>query len=476
MRNLISRWLIVWAVGWSLSCASSAEANEEQAVAIGSRVEMFVDRWLIDASRSKGVTHQLHPPVRREIVLTTDKPWEGSASAYFTVFKDGSRYRMYYRGSLPGEDHSENQVTCYAESTDGIHFTRPNLGLHESQGSTANNIILRGVNSHNFAPFRDENPDAKPDERYKALAGLGGQLYAFVSSDAIHWKKLLDAPVLTEGTFDSQNVAFWDQSQQTYLAYSRYFTGGGYSGARAIQSNRSADFRKWTEPTPNVYAREAPIEHFYTNATIPCPGASHHLLAFPMRFAPDRTKLEKADEAGVSDAVFMTSRDGEHWDRSFLEGWLRPGLDTRNWSHRNNMPAWGIVETGENEFSMYASEHYMWPDNRLRRLTIRRHGFASMHAGAAEGEFTTRLLRFSGRQLRMNYSTSAVGSIRVEIQSARGEPVPGYSLEDAEPAFGDELEGAAQWKKGNDLSEVAGKPVRFRFVLRDADLFAIQTK
>ena len=100
-----------------------------------------------------------------------------------------------------------------------------------------------------------------------------------------------------------------------------------------------------------------------------------------MRFVPERKKVAEMNESGVSDAVFMSSRDGENWDRTHLESWLRPGTDQRNWTHRSNMPAWGIVQTSPDEFSMYVSEHYAWPDNRLRRVTVRRHGFSSAHAG-----------------------------------------------------------------------------------------------
>jgi hypothetical protein len=478
-QRRITRWrlLLAWAYWYGPCHAQSlAETGEVSTpIAIGTRVEMFVDDRLIDPALTRALTHELQTPIRREVVLTTDKPWEGIASAYFTVFQDGARYRMYYRGSVPGEDHSENQVTCYAESADGIHFQRPSLGLHEFAGSKDNNIILRGVSSHNFAPFLDSNPDAKPEERYKALAGLGGELFAYASADGINWRKMQDAPVMTDGTFDSLNIGFWDEAGQCYRAYSRYFDQGGYAGARAVQNSTSLDFVHWTAPQPNRYAADAPTEHFYTSATIPCPGAPHHLLAFPMRFVPDRTKIPEATEAGVSDAVFMTSRDGQLWDRSFLEGWVRPGTDQRNWTHRNNMPAWGIVQTAPDEFSLYVSEHYFWPDNRLRRLTVRRHGFASMHAGAAEGEFTTRALTFTGQRLLLNYATSAAGSVRMEIQDEHGAAIPGFSLAESEVLFGDELDGSAQWKSTSDVSGLIGTPVRLRFVLRDADLFAFRT-
>jgi hypothetical protein len=140
------------------------------------------------------------------------------------------------------------------------------------------------------------------------------------------------------------------------------------------------------------------------------------------------------------------------------------------------MPAWGIVQSAPDEFSMYVSEHYGWPDNRLRRVTVRRHGFAAAHAGAAGGEFTTRVVKFGGDTLILNYATSAAGSVEVEIQDEHGAAIPGFTLADVEPLYGDELDAPVSWKSKARLAELIGKPVRFRFVLNDADLFAIQTR
>jgi hypothetical protein len=465
--------LAIHCVLWVALIASAAVAAAPVAkspVDIGSRVEMFVDDWLIDTSQ--GVELRLNTPLRQEIVLVTDRPWEGPASAYFTVLRDGPMYRLYYRGLCP-TDGSSDQLTCMAESRDGIHFTRPDLQLFDFKGSKANNVVWKGVESHNFAPMVDRNPAAKPEERYKALAGISSKLYAFASPDGIHWRKLQEAPVMTKGAFDSLNIGFWDKNAGLYRCYSRYWQEGGYSGARAVQHCTSTDFIHWTDPQPNTYTAGAPLEHFYTNATWPCPGAPHMLLSFPKRFVPDRTKLAGYNDPGVSDNVIMSSRDGASWDRRFLEPWLRTNTDPHNWTQRSNMPAWGIVETGPEEFSMYVSEHYEWPDNRLRRVTIRRHGFASAHATPAGGEFVTRPLRFSGAHLVLNYATSAAGSVRVEVQDENGTPVPGFALADAPELFGNEIAATYAWKAGNDVSALAGKSIRLRFVLRDADLYAI---
>jgi hypothetical protein len=178
--------------------------------------------------------------------------------------------------------------------------------------------------------------------------------------------------------------------------------------------------------------------------------------------------------AGMTDAVMMSSRDGVHWLRPFTEAWLRAGLDVRNWTHRNNTPGIGILPLREEEWSMYVSEHYGWPDNRLRRLSLRPWGFASINGRYGGGEVVTRPLVFDGSRLRINFSTSAVGSVRVEIQDDAGKPVDGYSLADMPPLYGDRLDHLIAWQDRTDLAALAGRPIRLRFELKDADVFSFR--
>jgi hypothetical protein len=433
---------------------------------IGSRLELFVDDWLIE--RMSGVSLALHPPMPREVAIRFDKPWEGIDSAYVTVVQDGDRYRMYYRGNPDG--HAE--VTCYAESRDGITWTKPNLGLYPFAGSKENNIVWLGEGplaktNHNFAPFLDTNPAVPPAERYKALGG--GPLIAFGSPDGIHWKPLSSEPVITRGAFDSQNLAFWDTERQRYVAFVRDF----HDGVRDIRTSTSTDFRTWTDPVYLDYG-DAPHEQFYTNAITTYFRAPHMFLGFPKRFVPGRTVVTEQPEPGVSDGIFMSSRDGFHWDRRFREAFIRPGLDRLNWMHRSNMTAWGLLPTAPGEISLYYSEHYNTPQNQLRRATVRTDGFASAHAPAAGGELVTHPLTFEGRELILNYSTSAAGSVQVEIEDADGRPLPGFALSDCPEIYGDEIERVARWKPGGDVGRLAGRPVRLRFVMKDADLYSLR--
>lgn len=450
-------------------CSSLSALHAAGPLDIGSRWELFVDEYLV--AQKSGVALKLHNPIKREIVLTTDQPWEGMTCAYFSVIQDGGKVLMYYRGSSGGSDHSDAQVTCVAESTDGIYFTRPKLGLIEAGGTKDNNVIWRGVESHNFSPFLDTNPKTKPDERFKALGGVKqpgknwhqgetpGGLYAFASADGIHWKKMKDTPVITKGAFDSQNLAFFDSTRSRYACFSRIFS----NRVRAVQSCTSTDFLGWSDGVPHQYAEGVPMEHFYTSATVPCPTAPHLFLSFPKRFVTTRKKVPTHEGPGVSDAVFMSSRDGVHWDRPFLEAWVRPGPDLKNWTDRNNMTANGII-VGEDEWSLYISEHYRHPDHRIRRLTVRKQGFASMHADAKGGEFTTHPLKCGGKRLVINYATSAAGSIRIEALDETGKPVATMP-----ELYGDEFEATAL-----DVSKLTGQTIQLRVTLKDADLYALR--
>jgi len=81
---------------------------------------------------------------------------------------------------------------------------------------------------------------------------------------------------------------------------------------------------------------------------------------------------------------------------------------------------------------------------------------------------------FSGSQLEINYSTSAAGSVHVEIQQSDGTPIPGFTLDECIVLIGDQISRTISWKTGSDLSSLAGVPIRLRFVMKDADLFSLR--
>ena len=451
---------------------------------LGSRRELFVDRFLID--RLDGAELRLERPVEREQVLQLDRPWEGAFSAYFTVIRDGGGFHLYYRG-VPnaGADGRGDEVTCYAHSPDGVRWKRPSLGLYTVRGERDNNVILAQDPpfSHNFCPFLDRRPGVPADERFKALAGtMPSGLAGFVSADGVHWKRLSGGPLLppaTAAAYDSQNLAFWSEMEQQYVCYFRTFRRvPGMGNVRWISRTVSPDFRKW-EPGREMDFGDAPPEHLYTNQTSPYYRAPHLYVSIAARFMPGRQVISDTEAKAIgvhpqyfkdcADGVLLTSRGGWRYERTFLEGFLRPGPGIENWVSRDNYPALNVVETGPAEMSFYVNRHYGQPSSHLSRYTLRTDGFASVAAPYRGGSMTTRSFRFSGSRLELNYATSAAGFVRVELLDPDGARVA-ESVE----LIGDRSDRVVAWKDESNIGRFAGRPVRMRLALKDAQVFSFR--
>ncbi|WP_153557670.1 hypothetical protein [Roseimaritima sediminicola] len=370
--------------------------------------------------------------------------------------------------------------------------------LSEARG--ANNVIWTAAPfTHNFAPFLDERPGCPAEERFKAFAGverpsdyylswarkhgaskaelerygyvadLPGGVFAFVSADGIRWKRVSDRPVIPvpDGkAFDSQNVAFWSEAENQYVAYVRTWrnphTGGDgiRNGLRTISRLTSPDFKNWSEPVamePNL-----PGEHLYTSQTHAYCRAPHIYIATPTRFMPDR--------GSSTDILFMATRAGSaSYSRLFKSAFIRPGLSSKRWGNRSNYAVRNVVPTSKNEMSIYHAKSGV-------RHVLRTDGFVSVHAGLESGELLTRPLIFEGDELILNVSTSAAGSVQVEVQDANGQPLPGLTLKDCTPIIGDNIEQKVRWRKDSNLDVQAGRPVRLRFVMRECDIYSFRFK
>ena len=182
----------------------------------------------------------------------------------------------------------------------------------------------------------------------------------------------------------------------------------------------------------------------------------------------------------VTDSVYITSRDGRNFRQS-NDVFLRPGLRTKhNWSYGDNYIAWHVVETestkddASRELSLYATESYFTGrQSRLRRYSLRIDGFASIHAKLQKGEFTTKPITFSGKELSLNLATSAAGSVEVEIRSPDGTPISGFTLADCDIIYGDSLDRRVGWKGNTSVESLIGRTVVLRVVMREADVYSL---
>jgi hypothetical protein len=477
---------------------------------IGSRRELFTDDYMVDCLEG-GARRVLHHPVPRNAILETDKPWEGCMGAYTTVMRVGGRFRLYYDSWHIGLNPPNLEVVRpptinVAESADGIQWERLPVNLFDYPGSPRNNIVWMGEGAdkkglHGFAPFLDGNPDCAPSARWKAFGTSWeqshGGLYLMTSPDGIRWTLSPNKPILAGYALDSHNTIRWSPAENAYRAYFRHFDQQLYVGVRLIMTAVSTDLVNWSEAKPLEYPG-VPTEPLYTNNVIAYERAPHLWMGFPARYIerPWSPAIEALPEPGhrtlraachprygsaVTDTQFMCSRDGVRFTR-WPEGFIRPGLRSEgSWAYGDMYAAWGLIETpsdlpgGGNDLSFIVTEHY-WRGAGLihRRHTLRPDGFVSVQAPLSGGFLVTRPFVFSGARLALNMSASAAGSIRVELQEPDGRPCPGFTLDECWEVLGDSLDQGVAWKGGADVAALAGRTVRLRFHIRDADLYSFR--
>ena len=144
ITHLLRLWLLATAVLLLAPMISVSHGQTVDVINLGTQRELFIDDHLI--GEMKNVQLLVHSPVREEISVTCDAPWEGNGCGYYTVLHDKqeSKYRMYYHAwQIPTGIEPGGPLTIgYFESNDGIKWDRPNLGLCELNGSKDNNIML----------------------------------------------------------------------------------------------------------------------------------------------------------------------------------------------------------------------------------------------------------------------------------------------------------------------------------------------
>ncbi len=514
----------------TLPILSRAGENFEGSEAIrrvGSAKQLFIDNLLISSAQNVVLT--MNPPVKTyERNIIPDYPWEDMGlSSHNTVLEDEGIYKMWY-GSHLFEDKSEGQpevldgeaqhtyvyehlrqYVCYATSQDGIHWKKPKLGVHAFDGSKENNIVLTNTTGTVFLDPKKSGGEKSGDEKsggerfkYSGRIGGGFALWIWASPDGLRWNRYLGRPILRRGPFDSQNQVFWDNRIGKYVAYVRR-GGDRINGAdlgsipysqvfelasdpdnlRKIGRTESSDLAHWPEDPKIVlaYDKDDPVESdHYNPCVVKYPYAPDVYLMFPSAFFHASKKETGSD--GALDIQLATSRDGVHWDRRERRPYVRLGIEGSADGGAMYMTV-GMLRRGAElwmYYTGYQQRHGGYDFRRAKRLGVvsrlvqRLDGFVSADATYAGGQLTTIPLVFKGKHLILNVDTGALGSASVELLDEEGRLIPGFGRNDCASINGNYVERRVNWKGKDDLSALAGKVVRLRFIMRSTKLYAFQ--
>ncbi|MBM3785658.1 MAG: hypothetical protein FJW30_14935 [Acidobacteria bacterium] len=507
---------------------------------VGSRKQLFIDHKFIESS--EGIRLTMNAPYQtREKILVTDQPWErdGWVASYSTVIQENGKIRMWYQMSAGKAGPKQNppmMAVGYAESTDGIHFTKPVLGLVDRDGSRQNNLVLPPdlnlMTVGGSTVWRDDNPNCPPEARYKSWmkiypkpgSGIKGPHRVFISPDGLNWKMDLRS-VTGLRAADTQPSWFWDPRVGRYIGYSREWVrrGVGY-GARMASYNESDDMIHWDSPEmslelderdmaagkverldlrsvtvqgENIVATRSqgaeavkagedqvltptmPLD-YYGPGVFPYEGV--YLALSPIFY---HWRMEGRESwPDTSDLHLSVSRDGLHFTRPEAR---RPFLSTGpdgSFDSKWIYPVLRPVRMGDELWIYYFGtnrDHGNRLDalaekemHAISRSILRVDGFVSADADYEGGTFLTPPLRFTGTRLELNINTGAGGSAKVEILSESGRRMDGFSFHEADEINANRVRQVVTWRGKSDVSALAGKAVRLRIRMRSAKLYAFQ--
>lgn len=455
--------------------------------------------------RSEGITFEMQRPhLTGDRCMVADKPWESwQIGGMASLLHDDGKFRMWY-GVSHGIRHGEEYAVAYAESDDGIHWTKPDLGLVEYDGSTHNNLVV-GYSSVIGQVFRD--PHASAEQPYRMLVAIyptrdgdpTRYLTLLSSADGLRWSKP-ERNVVPDGSIalDTQSQAYWDADRGAYTLFTR--RGPWRQVARSESPDpfqfpapeyvlqpdepQSADYYQAGvtkyDDAASAYIALVPVFHHPGDAQgQPLPGGA----AVTANYAGNPITVAAPD---TLDLHLFTSNDSIHWRR---QGEQRPyiGLGPDGaFDSRSLYSGVGYATVGDEVwlyYSAYDCTHIGSLDGAtpfqdylgtITRATLRRDGFVAAHAGPDGAELLTHPVTFTGNRLELNIDGSSGGSAQVELQSIDGTPLDGFTLDDCRPVFGNGIRKVVAWRRGSDLSALAGRGVRLRFQLRNCDLYALQ--
>jgi hypothetical protein len=460
--------------------------------------QLFLDDYLI--ASTSGLRKTMHPPEKKGAVVWPNRPWETSLQTRCAPIWD-ERERIYKLWMITSTSIEGVAGATYAESADGIHWTKPILGQYMYDGSLENNFINVGPGQLEWPENAMENVvhdprDPDPSRRYKGFLGAYDRR-PIVSPDGIHWTRL-NVPKLPSA--DESNLCY-DRLSETFVATLK--TGGPHGRSHAIWTSK--DFEGWTDTTVVFSAddEDQRLAKLNIAARLADPALSQPIHNNPAEYNADIYNMGVFRYEGVyvgMPAVYHRTAtvptggdDGFHLiqlaSSRDLRAWLRLG-DRQPFIGPSPVggarsgqgaaydltqllpPSAPVVHGDELWFYYTGIKYRAVPENpdpdmgAVHLAVLRRDGFISLDADEAPGTLLSKPFSASGTALWVNVDAGK-GELNVDALDGAGK-----LLATSKTIVGDKLRAVVEWESG-DLAGLKGRTIRLRFTLRAASLYSL---
>jgi hypothetical protein len=472
--------------------SKSVAAAAEQVPLVKDAPQLFVD--LDHVETLDNVRQVFHPAEKHpdNPVLRKVKPWENDHGTWGSVLYDqeekifkawyggkSGRQKEYRPGSL-----SECNVLCYATSRDGVHWDRPELGLHEVMGTRQNNVVV-GDDHHNglghWESTLKDPMETDPRRRYKALGwssydwdGPLSGIYSMTSPDGLHWTHTPEPVFHFHPRKGSNDLGPVGDAQSLMIDTLRHCYVACLRSSPHRSQSVSQEFVTWTPPRIRLQARPGEIANTVYN---------HMGFVYGDRYLGFLTYFARDPKDPLLTVRLLTSRDGEAWQRPDTG---KPLIDVGaigEWDRFVLMLTGAPpARVGDKLYIYYrgmATRHkpYEGKDEPFHQggglglATLRLDGFASLDASFNGGRATTKPFRTHGRQLRVNAKADC-GRLQVEVLDKSGHVLPGFGRDDCRVMQVDRVDEPIGWKENASLDMLKDQPIRLRFHLENVRMYA----
>ncbi|HIE52093.1 MAG TPA: glycosyl hydrolase family 32 [Armatimonadetes bacterium] len=439
--------------------------------------QLFVDDFLIEHTTLQRTFHQAeyYPD---NPVLKPDKPWEVEESTSgdhpaptAMVFSDGVWYdpqdRLFKMWYMAGYC----RATAYATSQDGIHWEKPALDVQPGT-----NIVH--TSRRDSGTVWLDLAEKDPQRRYKMfLFDFKGGLSLHFSADGIHWKE-----VARSGQCGDRTTVFYNPFRKVWVYSLREYFRPPEGVGRCRRYWEHADVlagAKWRAGEPPLWVGADRLDPKRPDLNIQPQLYNLDAVAYESVLLGlfSIWRGQPRDRAKPNEVCVGFSRDGFHWYRPDRRAFIPVSERQGDWNWGNVQSAGGCCLVVGDKLYFYVSGRAGVPGSPASGVcstglaTLRRDGFASMDAGEREGTLTTRPVKFSGRYCFVNVDAQS-GELRAEVLDEGGRVIAPFSRDNCVPIRVDRTLQPVRWKGADDLSALAGKPVKFRFYLRSGRLYA----